>query len=233
MKLRAMFLTISICNVVLLGALSGRAQRLSADNPPGYTQFLPLTTANYCSSFYDDFTSDSSGWFTGTFDSLRAEITGGEYRLNFTGGGSMWLIPGPMCARTNYLAAVDVRWSSSPGNFIGLLFELDEEENDGYLFAINTDDRLWFVFKVQGNALDTVIAPVGNDAVLPGNAVNRLAVSRVGETIILMVNGIPVGELRDNSPARPVVAGVAAASYTTQVSASARFDNFIFEGAFD
>lgn len=233
MKLRASFIAISIGIGILVGSLAGRSVRLAADESTQVYQFFPLIAANYCSSFYDTFSDPTSDWFTGTIGSLQAAITGGEYQLNFTGGGSVWLMPGPMCARTSYRAAVDARWRGSTGNFIGLLFELDEEDNDGYLFAINTDDRIWFVFEIEGNNLETTIAPVGNDAILPGTAVNRLAVERTGNTIVFSINGTPVGEFLDNSPGRPVVAGVAAASYTTQASASARFDNFVFEGSND
>lgn len=233
MKLRASFLAIIISFGILLGSIAGRSTRLAADESPHVYQYFPLIAANYCSSFYDTFGDSTSDWFTGTIDSLDAEISDGEYQLNFTGGGSVWLIPGPMCARTNYRAVVDARWRGSPGNFIGLLFELDEEDNDGYLFAINTDERIWFVFEIKGNNLETTIAPVGNDAILSGTAVNRLSVERLDNTIFFSINGTTVGELRDDSTGRPVIAGVAAASYTTQASASARFDNYIFEGAND
>lgn len=233
MKLRASFFSISVGIGILACTLAGHSIRLAADDSSQFHQYFPFIAGNYCSSFYDTFSDLASDWFTGTIGSLQAEIIDGEYQLNFTGGGSVWLMPGPMCARTSYRAAVDARWRGSAGNFIGLLFELDEEDNDGYLFAINTDDRVWFVFTIEGNNLETTIAPVGNVAILPGTAVNRLAVERTGNTIAFSINGTQVGELMDNSPGRPVVAGVAAASYTTQASASARFDNFIFEGSFD
>lgn len=188
--------------------------------------YLPQIANDFCGPFLDPFTDNTAVWFTGHADSLRAAIGDGEYRLTFSGQGEIWFVPAPVCPRRTYQAAVDVRWVGATGNFIGLLFNVDEAAGRAHLFAINTDARVWLVFKVHGQVLETVIAPTGHDAVLPGQAVNRLSAARAGDRIVLSVNDTPVGELSAGPPGAPFLAGVAAASYTTQSAADARFDNF-------
>lgn len=200
----------------------------AADTYPAAYIYFPHIAHEFCGPYLDPFDTSAAGWFTGETGGLRAEITGGEYRLTFTGRGSVWFVPGPVCARAAYRAAVDARWVGRPGNFIGLLFAIDDPAERAYLFAVNTDERLWLVFELRGDDLETVIAPTGHDAVLPGNARNRLAAERSADTIVLSVNGTPVGELRGDQAGDPVLAGVAAASYTNQSAADARFDNFLY-----
>lgn len=229
MKIHALLLT---CGVVLaLVMVSPTAEHSAAAEPADPIQlFLPAVVYNYCGHFFDTFDNTETDWFTGQLGALNASVINGEYRLTFTGAGSVWLMPGPMCGRSNYEAAVDVRWNGRPGNFIGILLDVDDTSHKAYLFAVNTDDRVWLVFETRKNALTTVIAPVFNDAIRPGNETNRLAAERAGETIRLFINDAPVGELRSAPPPQTVLAGVAAASYTTQSAADARFDNFHFDG---
>ena len=191
--------------------------------------FLPSIASNVGGPFCDTFDELATGWITGQHGDLWAEVSDGEYSLAFSGAGTVWLVPGPVCEHSAYRAAVDTRWVGDPGNFAGLLFNLDDRTQNGYMFAINTNDRVWLVFEIVGNSLGTVISPVGNDAILSGLAVNRLAVEREDQTIRLLINDTPVGELRDSQPGKPLIVGVAAASYTTQQYAEARFDNFQFE----
>ena len=190
--------------------------------------FLPQIANDFCGPFLDPFNDESPRWFTGNVDGLQAGIVEGEYRLAFSGRGAVWLVPGPICPREAYRATVDARWAGAGGNFIGLLFGIDDPSGRAYLFAVNTDTRVWLVFEVSDGDLDVVIAPTAHDAVQPGNAVNRLSAARAGDRIVLSVNDMPVGELTAVPPGAPVLAGVAAASYTTQSSAEARFDNFFW-----
>lgn len=189
--------------------------------------YLPHVAAGECPPFFDTFDADQ-GWFLGQSGGLAAELVGGEYRLAFTGNGAVWLMPGPGCARENYRAAVDARWAGAPGNFIGLLFGIDDTRERAYLFAVNTDQRVWLLFEAGPQSLVTLIPPTAADAVLPGWAANRLQAERRGDIITLSVNGVVVGQLPDPAPAAPVLAGVAAAAYTTQAAADARFDNFVY-----
>jgi len=176
--------------------------------------FLPSIASNVCGPFFDTFDELATGWITGQHGDLWAEVSDGEYSLAFSGAGTVWLVPGPVCEHSAYRAAVDTRWVGDPGNFAGLLFNLDDRTQNGYMFAINTHDRVWLVFEIIGNS---------------GRAVNRLTVEREDQTIRLLINDTPVGELRDSQPGKPLIVGVAAASYTTQQYAEARFDNFQFE----
>lgn len=229
MPTRALALVCAFCLVSLGTSLAQESPATTVDESPTFINHFPHVTAEFCGPFLDRFDDGTPGWYTGSFDGLRAEIVDGEYRLAFTGRGAVWLVPGPLCSRTQYEAAVEARWVGQTGNFIGLLFGLDEDSARAYLFAINTDERVWLVFEVRNNGLDTVIAPVGHDAILRGEAGNKLAARRAGDTIVLSINDVPVGELRDANPGEPVIAGVAAASYTFQSAADARFDNFLWQ----
>lgn len=229
MMIRASLLTVLLCLIYAgtIASVTVPSQTAAAQSTQLY---LPSISNNVCGSFFDTFDSPTSGWITGQYGDLRAEIANGEYILSFTSAGMVWLVPGPVCQHSTYRAAVDVHWAGDTGNFAGLLFNLDDNTQNGFLFAINTDDRVWLVLEVVGGSIRTVISPVGNDAILPGNAVNRLAVERLDQSVVLFINGTTVGAMPDNQPGKHVIAGVSAASYTTQQQAEARFDNFHYEG---
>lgn len=224
MNPRALLLAVAFA-VALVGAAPPARPAPAADFTA--VHYLPHVAAGECPLFIDTFDADH-GWFTGQSDSLTAELVGGEYRLAFAGQGAVWLIPAPGCAREEYRAAVDARWAGAPGNFIGLLFGIDDAAERAYLFAVNTDRRVWLLFEVGPGSLVSLIPPTAAEAVLPGGATNRLMAERRGDTITLSVNGLAVGQLPAAAPAAPVLAGVAAAAYTTQTAADARFDNFLY-----
>ncbi len=229
-QFRALLLMSSVCLIVLGVFDPSGSHQAAAVEPSDTLLYVPIAASGYCGAFYDTFDDPDVGWFSGTMDGVQAKVTAGEYRLTFTQSGLVWFVAGSMCAHRTYRVAVDARWVGTPGNFIGLLFEIEENPARAYLFAVNTDERMWLVFEVRNNSLNSIIPPTGNDAVLPGQAFNRLAVVRLGDGITLSVNGVAVGQLTGVTPAAtPVLAGVGAATYTTQQAADARFDNFLFE----
>jgi hypothetical protein len=229
--LSRVLLLVSFFTLLMSGIILASPPSAAAEPGQNAQLFMPAVVNNFCGTFFDPFEEQDTGWITGSFGALRADRVGGEYRLSFSERGSVWLVPGPVCEHVAYRAAVDARWVSQTGNFIGLLFNLDEMRRSAYLFAINTDERVWLVFKVTGESLDTIIGPTGHDAILPGDAVNRLAAERNGSIITLSINNASVGELHIADTANPVIAGVAAASYTHQQFTAASFDSFLYEAA--
>lgn len=230
MRLRVpfFFLTLTLAAVAL--ATFNQPGPTAAGSSQSHAVYFPHVANDPCGPIFETFDGGATDWFIGQIGDLRAEIIGGEYRLHFTTPGAVWLMPGPVCPRSEYIAAVDAHWGGVTGNFIGLLFAIDDARQRAYLFAVNTDTREWMVFDVRPNDLRTVIAPTRDDAVRPGLEVNRLAAERTGERINLTINGQTVGGLDDAGPGAPVLAGVAAAAYTDQRLTDARFDNFAWRG---
>lgn len=227
--LSRVLLLVSLFSLLMSGLILASPPSAAAEPDQTAQVFMPAVVNNFCGTFFDPFEDQDTGWITGSFGALNAARVAGEYRLSFSERGSVWLVPAPVCEHITYHAAVDVRWVSQTGNFVGLLFNLDETRRSAYLFAINTDERVWLVFRVTGENLDTVVGPTGHDAILPGDAVNRLAAERNGSVVTLSINNVSVGELHIADTANPVIAGVAAASYTHQQFAAASFDNFLYE----
>ena len=229
MHLRVLALAFALGVAAVGAALAYPPAPAAAQPAPTHFTYLPHVAQSYCGSFLDSFSDPSTGWFTGETGGLRAERIDGEYRLLIEGPGTIWLVAAPDCPRVAYRAAVDARWAGPPGNFYGLLFGIDDALGRSWLFAVNTDARVWLVFEIGNDSIDTLIAPATHDAIRPGGETNRLAAERTGDTITLSINGAPVGELPNAPAAAPVLAGVAAASYTTQSAADARFDNFLYQ----
>lgn len=204
------------------------AARPAADLPsaPPSRLFLPhVAGGSACSDFHDDF-STAGSWFTGERDGLLAEVREGEYRLLVTQPGFVWLVGAPSCDRINDSAAVDARWVGQAGNFYGLLYAADGRLDRALILAVNSDARVWLLFRVGANGLETISGPTHHEAIRPGQAANRLAMARRSGRLQLSVNGAAVGDVADPLAGTPVVAGLVAASYTAHAPADARFDNF-------
>jgi len=211
------------------------AARPAADPAPAPSSrlFLPhVAGGNGCGDFHDDF-SNLGSWFTGERDGLLAEVSDGEYRMLVTRPGFVWLIGAPGCTRINNAAAVDARWAGRPGNFYGLLYAADGRLDRALILAVNSDARVWLLFRVHAGGLETISGPTVNDAIHAGNAVNRLAMVRGDGRVVLSVNGAAVGEVADPLPGVAIIAGLVAASYTGHAPADVRFDNFIHRGLAD
>lgn len=228
MKGRAFALTLAICLAISWIQATGPALTTAQQPPATYYLFTPSISGSPCNEFLEPFDNADNGWFTGHQNGLLAEITGGEYRMQVSGGGTIWMIPAPVCAHVDYRAAVEAHWAGPTGNFYGLLFGLDDAANRAYLFVINSDARVWLVFEVVNGSLNTVIDATASEAIVPGGAVNRLSAERSGGTINLAINESPVGQLPAGEPGAPVIAGLVAASYMSQSSVDARFDNFSY-----
>jgi hypothetical protein len=226
MKRRAFALTLAFCLMFSWAQVRRPALTTAQEPPPTYDLFTPYIGGSACDEFRDSFDDPARGWFTGHQDGLLAQITGGEYQLQISGGGTIWMVPAPACAHSHYRAAVDAHWAGPSGNFYGLLFSRDETADRTYLFVVNTDARVWLVYVVDNGALDVVVDATHSAAILAGGAVNRLAAERQGDAISLTINDLPVGQLPGAAPDAPVIAGLVAASYVNQQWVEARFDDF-------
>lgn len=226
MRIRAIAFLLAL--VIASAGAAALARPTSAQPPPPYTLYIPQTASDYCGDYYDDFDDPLSGWFTGDRATLSAGYADGEYRILITDTGYVWLVGAPGCARQDYDAAVDARWAGTPGNFYALLFGMEAGFARYYMLAVNTDARVFLVFRNTGSSLQTLIDETRSNAIRPGGEWNRLAAARRGDVIVLSINETPVAELTVPVPGSPVYAGVAAATYMGVPVADARFDNFVY-----
>jgi hypothetical protein len=231
--MRAIILLFVMTMMTVTGILGVMSRPASASNArtldeQTHIAYLPHLSGALCGRTIDTFDDPTSGWFTGRRDTLTAEYLDGEYRFMVTQPMTVWLVVAPGCARTNYRAEIDARWAGRPGNFYALMLDIRNGVDGSYLFAVNTDKRVWLVMQIRGGDLDFVIPETGNDAILPGGQVNRLAAERRGDTIFLFINDTPVGELRTGQSGSPVAAGLAVGTYTDVAPADARFDNYLY-----
>ena len=228
MLMRICALAVTMCAAALGATLAARAAGPPAHPPaqaaPPYFVYQPYISGTECGNLIETFDGPTTDWFTGHFGSLLAELDSGEYRWLGNESGTVWHLAGPGCERVGYHAAVDAHWAGAPGNFYGLLFDIDQATGHAYILAVNSDNRVWLVFELDDNSFDVVIPATYADAVRPGYEVNRMAARREGDTIYLSINGTAVGELT-GPPAAPFLAGVAAATYFNQPSIDVRYDN--------
>ncbi len=214
--------------ILVLGGVALVAGRSAAAPPPPSTRiFLPHVIGDHCGDFYDEFTAPT-GWFIGQRDGLLAELRGGEYRLNVTQPGLIWLVGAPDCPRVANHAAVSARWAGTSGNFYGLLFGQNGRIDNTYILAVNSDVGVWLLLRLDGGTLQTVIGPTSSDAI--EEATNRLAITRGGGRILFSINDSTVGQMADTQPDAPYIVGLVAASYTDHAPADARFDRFVHRG---
>ena len=94
------------------------------------------------------------------------------------------------------------------------LYAADGRLDRALILAVNSDARVWLLFRVGANGLETISGPTYHEAIHPGQAANRLAMARRSGRLQLSVNGAAVGDVADPLAGTPVVAGLVAASYT-------------------
>ena len=123
--------------------------------------------------------------FTITADELTSWTTAGE---NFSDG----------------IFSVEATQVNGPdNNAYGLLFRVDDENDDFYSFQISGDGFVWIGRYRDGGAAEA--EPIVNDwwfespIINQGNATNKLSVQAEGQNLIFFVNDQEVGRVTDDA----------------------------------
>ena len=189
--------------------------------------FFPLASAGFCGPSLDDFSDPKSGWPVGDDGDFLTGYLAGEYQVRSSQNSAYYyLITAPACIRDDYLIAVDARWSSEPGAGYGLLFDITAGYEAFYLFAINTDQQVYWLEYSGPDGWTTLVIPVKTTIVNKGQGSNQLQVTREGSRIRLAINGHHLHELNDSRIEERGRTGIFASPYNGQAVADARFDNY-------
>jgi hypothetical protein len=202
------------------------AYEYDPNNDPQSCVFLPHTTNNYCSDYFDDFSDPASGWYVGEDDIARSEYLNGEFRVLSKQVGYNNLYWAPTCDRQNYVVEVDARWEGTPGSSYGLLFGLTGDFDQYYLFDVNTDNQEYRLMRFDGTDYQQIVPVTSTLSINAGTAINHLRVTRDGDQIALEANGTELGTWTDGNITGLTGAGIVASPYDDNPTSDARFDNF-------
>jgi hypothetical protein len=193
---------------------------------PGPQIYLPIISRIPCLYFYDDFSDSASGWEEVDDEFVRSEYLNGEFRLLTKQSGYFYLFTAPTCARESYVVEVDARWVGTPANSYGLIFGVDAEFNNYYLFDVNTDYQEFRLLRREPGYWYTIVPVTFSSAIKSGNASNHLKTTRRGNQIILEVNGVVLGTWNDSNITGLTYVGIVSSPYTNYPISDARFDNY-------
>ncbi|MBP7693330.1 MAG: hypothetical protein KA764_15510 [Anaerolineales bacterium] len=212
---------------MVVSAWDGRTTTVDLPIDASAYTYIPLCANQYCPpNFFDDFSNPTSGWSIDEDDFARSEYLDNEYRILSKQSGYSFLYHAPTCARQNYVVETDARWVDTPGSSYGLLFGMNSDFSQYYIFDINTDYQMYRLYRHDNGGFTRLAAPTATAVIQRGTAGNYLKVSWNGGLITLQVNTIVVGFW----PTGPVwgltQAGVMVSSYDDVPAADARFDNF-------
>lgn len=180
-----------------------------------------------CPSFFDDFSSSSTGWPVGEDALFRTEYLNGEYHVVLK-GSSQAVIRSPSCSRDKYVVEADARWVGETGDSYGIAFGLTGGSNPYYLFYVSSDVQWYALFRCDPS--DCAFLTPGfqyASAIHAGTATNHLKVTRSGISITLEINNTVLGTWSDNQIAGLTGAGLYVGPDVLESPPwDARFDNF-------
>ena len=166
------------------------------------TLLAACTTADPYRETFDD----PGNWRTGDDFETTGLIQNGVYDFLVKADDLfIWTTAGENFADGNY--EVETTQLDGPlNNGYGMLFRIDDAEDDFYLFKISGDGYVWIGKYTNGGAtVDDIEALIGDwwfesTAVNQGlNVTNRLSVRAEGANLIFSVNDTEVGRVTDNS----------------------------------
>jgi hypothetical protein len=177
-------------------------------------------------AYEEDFSSETSGWYVGTFEdgTVTAGYHNGAYEISLEPGHT-WQSYTPSMAYQDVSAAVDItQLSGEKGAFVGLYCRsLDKA---GYEFSIDANGKYWIGMTTPEGEYQALVDGAATSAIKKGlKQTNTVRVDCVGDTLTLFVNGRKVKQIQDDTFTEGYVRFILGS--TESSSAQFAFDNFV------
>ena len=208
-----------------------------AQNPhPSYGDnavFLPMIAKNFGTTYFDDFSTTTSGWPVETWDSATFAYVNGEYRMLVKSAGYYWYVYAPGVRATDFTMETDVRFASSTDGHVGLVFCVTNDWEEGfYQFRLTSYgrysiERCW----LDGSYLESQTLKDWTTASSyhPYPSSNHMTIVRSGSNIRAYLNGTYLTTVTDSSYIDSRRVGIITGA-PWDPNVDARFDNFTVEG---
>jgi hypothetical protein len=196
-----------------------------AGEPPVTPDLSGISVPSGQILFQDDFNNASSGWEVFNEPEASAAYVKGEYvlRLNRAPLRAWGLLGGPaLPADLIFSVTVYPGVGAASGGY-GVICRFADAEH--YYFFLITNTSEFIIGKRSGGTQTGLSSPkfLPSNAILPGDAPNRLTAACVGDRLSLSVNTVPLVEVRDGEFLSGAVGLVAAAAKGEGLEA--RFDD--------
>jgi hypothetical protein len=176
--------------------------------------------------FEDDFSSPSSGWEQGDYDTGTVGYEGGTYAVSSIGGGNtMWGVAHiSLSDVTIRVKTAQVSAPDNDNNSYGVVCR-EQGEGSGYYLLISGDGG-FAIFKADTDGFEPLVDWAPTDAVRQGNTENVIEATCNGSLLTLIVNGTRVATAEDHTFSRGDVA-LTVTSYEHDQSSTVHFDNIV------
>lgn len=155
------------------------------------------------SETYEETFDEPGSWRVENSGDVTGEVRDGVFDFTVTADDlTSWTTAGQDFS--NGIFSVEATQINGPdNNAYGLLFRVDDENDDFYSFQISGDGFVWIGRYRDGGAAEA--EPIVNDwwfespVINQGNATNKLAVQAEGQNLIFFVNDQEVGRVTDDA----------------------------------
>lgn len=152
--------------------------------------FLPLIQRSKLILYKDDFSNMSSGWPIMANSIGIWNYVNGEYQLKILNPNYyIWSTAGHN--PVNYSIQVDVRQVEVAGSSYGIMFGLNNDDNDLYMFLIDPDSSYqeWILLRYSGTSLYLLLGPYPSSSINTGTSSNHLEIVRKNNYVTFKING--------------------------------------------
>jgi hypothetical protein len=164
---------------------------------------LAIFTACGGTQTYEETFDEPGSWRVESGGDVVGEVRDGVYNFNVTAEDlTIWTTAGQEFSDGIY--SVEATQVAGPdNNAYGLLFRVDDENDDFYAFQISGDGFVWIGRYRDGGAAEA--EPIVNDwwfespVINQSNATNKLSVQAEGQNLIFFVNDQEVGRVTDDA----------------------------------
>jgi hypothetical protein len=187
----------------------------------------PTPSGNQKSLFFDNFSSNSSGWTQLQDDNGKLAYQQNAYDILINKPSTLLIANPGKTFQGDITVEVDARKTGgSDDNYIGILCHYQDPDNY-YLLMITSDGYSGIAMRKDG--MDSLISPglkfLQMDGIKKGKATNHIRADCIGEALTLYANGKQVS-LAFNNSLTGGDTGLAVRSSRLEGGAEIRFDNF-------